>query len=134
MLQFISHYNSRFSYLEGIALALEGGCRWIQLRMKEASDEEFLACAKEAGPLCRSYGARFIIDDRVRLLEDCGADGVHLGRNDMPVAAGPGRDYRRHGEHYRRHSPSRRTGRRLHRLRPLPFHDDESEALTSPGT
>ena len=43
MLQFISHYNSRFSYLEGIALALEGGCRWIQLRMKEASDEEFLA-------------------------------------------------------------------------------------------
>ena len=38
MLQFISHYNSRFSYLEGIALALEGGCRWIQLRMKEASD------------------------------------------------------------------------------------------------
>ena len=74
MLQFISHYNSRFSYLEGIALALEGGCRWIQLRMKEASDEEFLACAKEAGPLCRSYGARFIIDDRVRLLEACGAD------------------------------------------------------------
>ena len=55
MLQFISHYNSRFSYLEGIALALEGGCRWIQLRMKEASDEEFLACAKKAGPLCRSH-------------------------------------------------------------------------------
>ena len=112
MLQFISHYNSRFSYLEGIALALEGGCRWIQLRMKEASDEEFLACAKEAGPLCRRYGARFIIDDRVRLLEACGADGVHLGRNDMPVD----------------------EARRLHRLRPLPFHDDESEALTSPGT
>ena len=38
--QFISHFNDRYSYLDGIKMALEGGCRWIQLRMKDATDDE----------------------------------------------------------------------------------------------
>ena len=37
------------------------------------------------GRLCRSYGATFILDDRVEMVEALGADGVHLGKNDMPV-------------------------------------------------
>ena len=84
-LQFISHFNGRYGYLEGIRLALEGGCRWVQLRMKDASAEEILACAKQAAPLCRSYDAVFLLDDHVELVERCGADGVHLGKHDLPV-------------------------------------------------
>lgn len=84
-LQFISHFNWRYGYLDGIRLALEGGCRWVQLRMKDASAEEILACAKQAAPLCRSYDAVFLLDDHVELVERCGADGVHLGKHDLPV-------------------------------------------------
>ena len=84
-LQFISHFNGRYGYLDGIRLALEGGCRWVQLRMKDASAEEILACAEQAAPLCRSYDAVFLLDDHVELVERCGADGVHLGKHDLPV-------------------------------------------------
>lgn len=85
MVQFISHYSERYSYLDSIQLALEGGCRWIQLRMKDALDEEVRPIAIEAQKLCRAYGATFIIDDRVALVRELGADGVHLGKNDMPI-------------------------------------------------
>ena len=85
MIQFISHYSERYSYLDSIQLALEGGCRWIQLRMKDASDDEVRPIAVEAQKLCRQYGAKFIIDDRVALVRELGADGVHLGKNDMPI-------------------------------------------------
>lgn len=85
MVQFISHYSERYSYLDSIQLALEGGCRWIQLRMKDATDDEVRPIAVEAQKLCRAYGAKFIIDDRVALVRELGADGVHLGKNDMPI-------------------------------------------------
>ena len=85
MVQFISHYSERYSYLDSIQLALEGGCRWIQLRMKDALDEEVRPIAIEAQKLCRHYNATFIIDDRVALVRELGADGVHLGKNDMPI-------------------------------------------------
>lgn len=86
MVQFISHYSERYSYLDSIQLALEGGCRWIQLRMKDATDDEVRPIAVEAQKLCRAYGAKFIIDDRVALVRELGADGVHLGKNDMPIS------------------------------------------------
>ena len=85
MIQFISHYSERYSYLDSIQLALEGGCRWIQLRMKDATDDEVRPIAVEAQKLCRAYGAKFIIDDRVLLVHELQADGVHLGKNDMPI-------------------------------------------------
>ena len=66
-------------------MALEGGCRWVQLRMKDASDEEFIAVAKQVRQLCTEYDATFIIDDRVELVHVVQADGVHLGKNDMPI-------------------------------------------------
>ena len=46
-LQFITHHNERFSYLDSARMALEGGCRWIQLRMKQAGEEEFIEYFKE---------------------------------------------------------------------------------------
>lgn len=85
MLQYISHFTQQISYAEGIRMALEGGCRWIQLRMKDAPAEEIIACAEEVLPLCRRHGAKFLLDDHVELVRRLGADGVHLGKNDMPV-------------------------------------------------
>lgn len=86
MLQFISHENERLGYADGVREALRGGCRWVQLRMKHASDDEFLAMGQEVGRLCRAAGATFILDDRVHLVGALGADGVHLGKNDMHPA------------------------------------------------
>lgn len=85
MLQFISHYTERYSYLDSIRMALDGGCRWVQLRMKDAADDEVRRVAEETQRWCRDAGATFIIDDRVELVRQLGADGVHLGKNDMPV-------------------------------------------------
>lgn len=86
MIQFISHFNDKYSYLDSIRLALDGGCKWVQLRMKDASEEEFLRNAHQARKLCDQYQATFIIDDHVELVRECDADGVHLGKNDMPIA------------------------------------------------
>lgn len=85
MVQFISHYTEKYSYLDSIQLALEGGCRWIQLRMKDASDQELIDTAKQAFDLCQKYGSTFIIDDNVLAAKQVGAHGVHLGKNDMPI-------------------------------------------------
>lgn len=85
MIQFITHSNTRYGYVEGARLALEGGCRWIQLRMKDASEVDFLLAAKQIGAMCKEYGATFILDDHVEWVGITGADGVHLGKNDMPV-------------------------------------------------
>lgn len=84
-IQFITHENDRFSYIEGAELALCGGCKWVQLRMKNATDEEFISVGHKILHLCRSHQATFIVDDRVHLVNELGADGVHLGKNDMPV-------------------------------------------------
>lgn len=85
MIQFITHKNERFGYADGARMALEGGCRWIQLRMKDAQDDEVRPVAIEIQQLCKEYGAKFIIDDRVNLVKEINADGVHLGKNDMPI-------------------------------------------------
>ena len=86
MIQFISHYTDQYSYLDSIRLALEGGCRSVQLRMKDASIHDFLRIGKEVRRLCDRYQATFILDDHVELVREIGADGVHLGKKDMPVA------------------------------------------------
>lgn len=85
MIQFITHANERYDYIDGVRMALEGGCQWIQLRMKDASEEEVLKTAKSTSKLCRQYDAVFILDDYVELVERTEADGVHLGKNDMPI-------------------------------------------------
>lgn len=81
MIQFITHT------VDGLEDALKGGCRWVQLRMKDATDEEFAETARRFIPLCRKYNATLIFDDRVHLVGELDADGVHLGKNDMPVTA-----------------------------------------------
>lgn len=85
MIQFITHFTNTIGYVESARLALEGGCRWVQLRMKDATDEEFVAAGHEVRRLCTQYGATFIIDDHVHLVKKLQADGVHLGLKDMPI-------------------------------------------------
>lgn len=85
MIQFITHSNERYDHVEGVKLALQGGCRWIQLRMKDAMEIDFLRAAKKIRRLCDEYHATFILDDHVEWVGLTGADGVHLGKNDMPV-------------------------------------------------
>lgn len=84
-LQFITHQTERFDYLSGALLALRGGCRWIQLRMKEATTEEVLKVGRTLRELCTEYQATMIIDDYVELVDQLDADGVHLGQKDMPI-------------------------------------------------
>lgn len=85
MIQFITHSNERYGYVDGARMALEGGCRWVQLRMKDASEVDFLSAAKEISKLCKQHNAVFVLDDHAEWVEQTGADGVHLGKNDMPV-------------------------------------------------
>ena len=85
-MQFISHQTGTKTYLEGINDALAGGCKWIQLRMKGATDEEVRPVAQKVKEWCSINGAVFIIDDRVKLAKEVHADGIHLGKNDMPIA------------------------------------------------
>ncbi len=86
MLQFITHTNEQYDYYTSARAALEGGCRWIQLRMKEADDDTILAVGHRLRTLCNHYGATLILDDKVELVDTIKADGVHLGKNDMPPA------------------------------------------------
>ena len=69
MIQFITHTNERYDYIDGVQMALEGGCRWIQLRMKDASEETFLKTAETTRVLCKQYDAVFILDDHVEWVE-----------------------------------------------------------------
>ena len=84
-IQFITHETETVGYVEGARMALEGGCRWIQLRMKDSSDDEVRKAAAEIQPMCKAHDAIFLLDDRVELAKELKADGVHLGKNDMPV-------------------------------------------------
>lgn len=85
-LQFITHYTDRYTYYDSARMALEGGCRWIQLRMKDTPADEVEREARRVQDLCRAYHATFIIDDHVELAKELKAEGVHLGKKDMPVA------------------------------------------------
>ncbi len=84
--QFITHQTEKYSYFQSAQMALEGGCKWIQLRMKDAPEEEVGAMALRVKSLCMEYGATFIIDDHVGICRKVEAHGVHLGKNDMPPA------------------------------------------------
>jgi thiamine-phosphate pyrophosphorylase len=83
-LLFITHRTERYDYLQSVAIALEGGCRRIQLRMKEASPAEVEKTALRAMALCEPYGAELYIDDHVEVCLKVCAKGVHLGKTDMP--------------------------------------------------
>jgi thiamine-phosphate pyrophosphorylase len=71
---------------ELLAAALAGGADMVQLRDKEASDDELVRAATVFRRLCDEHGALFWLNDRPDLVAACGADGVHVGQDDMPAA------------------------------------------------
>lgn len=64
-----------------------GGARLLQLRVKRRPSRDFLSDALAVGRICRGYGATFIVNDRVDVALATGADGVHLGQDDLPLPA-----------------------------------------------
>jgi thiamine-phosphate pyrophosphorylase len=66
--------------------ALGAGVQIVQLRMKGASDEPILATAARVARACAIHGALFILNDRPDLAARAGADGVHVGQDDVPVS------------------------------------------------
>lgn len=68
---------------EQVEEALKGGVTCVQLREKDLDDEAFLEEAKEICTLCRRYSVPFIVNDNVEIAVKCGADGVHVGQEDM---------------------------------------------------
>jgi thiamine-phosphate pyrophosphorylase len=70
-----------------LAPALAGGVDLFQLRDKQAGDDELLAAAAVARELCAAAGALLFVNDRPDLAAAAGADGVHVGQDDEPVAA-----------------------------------------------
>lgn len=83
MLQFITDACDKYSIAEEVQMAIEGGCRWVQLRVKDATDDEVRLVAMELIPMCRETDTFLIIDDRVELVAELKVSGVHLGKEDM---------------------------------------------------
>jgi thiamine-phosphate pyrophosphorylase len=72
---------------EFLRAALRGGVEIVQLRLKGRSDREILAVARRFAGTCAAHEALFILNDRPDLVAEAGADGVHVGQDDMPVAS-----------------------------------------------
>jgi thiamine-phosphate pyrophosphorylase len=83
-LYFVTDLRPELDALLGEALA--GGVDMVQLRDKDASDEQLLAAAAGARALCDEHGALLWLNDRPDLAVAAGADGVHVGQDDMPAA------------------------------------------------
>lgn len=79
-------WTGKQSLLSQVESALKGGATCVQLREKELGDEEFLAEAIEMKALCAKYGVPLFINDNVDVAIKCGADGVHVGQEDMAAA------------------------------------------------
>ena len=68
-------------------MALAGGVDLLQLRDHAASDDELLAAAERFRDACDAHGALFVVNDRPEIALQAGADGVHVGQDDLPVDA-----------------------------------------------
>jgi len=92
-MKFASHFYAMIDPAGGhepVALArilLDAGARVMQLRLKQASSRSLLEAARAIAGLCRECGAMLIVDDRADIAMLSGADGVHLGQEDLPLAA-----------------------------------------------
>jgi thiamine-phosphate pyrophosphorylase len=78
---------ARRSHEEQVEAAIDGGATAIQLRDKVLPDRDLIAVGRRVAALCRRAGVVFIVNDRAHLAVDCGADGVHVGSDDLPVSA-----------------------------------------------
>lgn len=82
-LQFITNQWSSLSIPRQVEEACKGGCRWIQFRLKERNEEEWLDILYKTKAICDEYEAVLIINDHVTMALEVDATGVHLGNEDM---------------------------------------------------
>ncbi len=73
-----------------LAAALRGGVDLVQLRLKHADDTEVVSVARRYAAVCHDHGVPLLLNDRPDLVCDAGADGVHVGQDDMPVGQARG--------------------------------------------
>lgn len=81
-----SEFCSGRSVTEVIAAIADGGAKIVQLREKHRSDADLFALASKVRAITAAHDMLLIIDDRLDIALACGADGVHLGQDDLPVA------------------------------------------------
>lgn len=86
--QFITNDFSELNEFEQIKTVCESGAKWVQVRLKNQSEESILKTGREAAQICSRYNAKLIINDHAHLVKKIGAHGVHLGKADMsPIEA-----------------------------------------------
>lgn len=68
-----------------VEAALQGGVTCVQLREKQLDREQFIQLGRSIGCLCQRYGVPLLINDDLEVALACGADGVHVGQDDLPV-------------------------------------------------
>jgi thiamine-phosphate pyrophosphorylase len=78
----VAHREDMATFLPAV---LRGGVDVVQLREKELPDAVRLATARLMAPICRDFGVPFIMNDSPELARDCGANGVHVGQDDVSV-------------------------------------------------
>lgn len=81
-----THLIPRERFAETVEAAVRGGAVLVQLREKEAPREEIVRLGRAVLEVTRRYGALLIVNDHPSVARDIGADGVHVGREDPPVA------------------------------------------------
>lgn len=86
MLQYITNTSCRVPVADQILAVIEGGCRWVQIRMKDAPDDEIRKVVEAVKPTCEQKQVFLLLDDRVELAKEVNVGGVHLGKDDMPCS------------------------------------------------
>lgn len=84
-LHYISQQHQNGTHLNAIRAALDAGCKWVQLRVKDQHEDTILQYALEAVKLCDQYGAKLIVNDHPQVALKAGAHGLHVGLQDMPI-------------------------------------------------
>ena len=83
--QFITDAVEPDAHIRQLKDACEGGCKWVQLRIKEFDDETWLNTALKAKNIADKYNALLIINDNVNITKEVGAAGTHLGKTDISI-------------------------------------------------
>lgn len=86
MLQYITNTDCQTPVADQVLAVIEGGCRWVQIRMKDASDDDIRKVVEAIKPKCIETETFLLLDDRVELAKELNVGGVHLGKDDMPVS------------------------------------------------
>lgn len=84
-LQYITQDDHKFSHAAQAKAMFRMGVKWVQLRMKGASEKEIVSEAKKIMQYAEEDGGTLILNDSVSLAQELGVKAVHLGLNDMPI-------------------------------------------------